>query len=171
MMECNHHDRDYLTPESSKGIFCRYCQIQLSKEIIPCKDGYKGTMQMLEGQDYLLESFERNFYYYKFVTYEKGEEMKEQEKVKPLSKSDEDHFKLISEVNQAIKKSEDIDQSNIKDNGYIGLPEIKELNQNSGINQHVIINNQINKITDLETEVKRLQKIVIGLSERLINLK
>ena len=37
--------------------------------------------------------------------------------------------------------------------------------------QHVIINNQINKITDLETEVKRLEKIVIGLSERLINNK
>lgn len=50
------------------------------------------------------------------------------------------------ECNQAIKKSENIDQ-------------------------HVIINNQINKITDLETEVKRLEKIVIGLSERLINKK
>lgn len=64
-----------------------------------------------------------------------------------------------------------IDQSNINDNGYIGLPETKEVNQNSGINQHVIINNQVLKISDLESEVKRLEKIVIGLSERLINLK
>lgn len=229
-MECNHHDRDYLTPESSEGIFCRYCKIQLSKVIKPIKNGYKGTMQMLEGQDYLIESFERNFYYYKFVTYEKGEEMKKKEKdqvmkdkeqcnhktnenkldlsvfdgdidcrrcsinfgritkevewfnssdyqegeiqirqkfsflldlfkqefekfkiivlahdkYKPLSKSDENHFKLISEVNQDIKKSENIDQVSI-------------------------INNQASKIAELESEVKRLEKIVIGLSEVLIN--
>lgn len=228
-MECNHHDVDYLTPESKEGVFCRYCKTQLCKEIIPCKNGYKGTMQMLEGQDYLLESFERNFYYYKFVTYEKGEEMKKKEKenldlsdkcnhkdkegkldlsvfdgdidcrrcsvnfgritktvewfnssdyqegeiqikqkfsflldlfkqefekfkiivlahdkYKPLSKSDENHFKLISEVNQDIKKSENIDQVSI-------------------------INNQASKIAELESEVKRLEKIVIGLSEVLIN--
>lgn len=64
--------------------------------------------------------------------------------VKPLSKSDENHFKLISEVNQDIKKSENIDQVSI-------------------------INNQALKISDLENEVKRLEKIVIGLSEVLIN--
>lgn len=254
-MECNHHDVDYLTPESKEGVFCRYCKTQLCKEIIPCKNGYKGTMQMLEGQDYLLESFERNFYYYKFVTYEKGEEMKKKEKdnldlsnecnhkdkdgrldlslsvfdgdidcrrcnvnfgritkeverfnssdyqegeiqikqkfsflldlfkqefekfkiivlahdkYKPLSKSDENHFKLISEVNQDIKKSETIDQNNKNDNGFIGLPDSFK-NQSSGINQTSIINNQASKIAELESEVKRLEKIVIGLSEVLIN--
>lgn len=170
MMECNHKDNEGKLDLSvyDGDIDCRRCSINFGRiikavEWFNTSDYQEGEIQIRKQFSFLLDLFKAEFEKFKIIVLS--------DKHRPLSKSDEQHFKLISEVNQAIKKSEDIDQSNINDNGYIGLPETKEVNQNSGINQHFIINNQALKISDLESEVKRLEKIVIGLSERLINLK
>lgn len=148
MMECNHRFKNELFLTFSmdnnimdNNIFCGECYIHfgrvVNKPIFHLgKDTKKGLIELNESKEMYLEEFQSRFINCEIITVK--------DKYKLLSKSDEDHFKLISEVNQDIKKSENIDQ-------------------------HVIINNQINKITDLETEVKRLEKIVIGLSERLVN--
>lgn len=127
---------------SDIGIFCDYCFEHFAIEI-------NGVNYWITKKENIKSEIQNEFSAAKYGTLDS-------------------FIKIIQNIKLQEQESKAIDESNINNNGFIGLPKSFE-NKSSGIDQHVIINNQINKITELKSEVKRLQKIIIGLSERLVN--